>query len=151
MKKETLRQKVVLQAKPIEVYDAFVDAKKHSAFTGSKATGDGKVGSKFTAWDGYISGKFLELEEGKRIVQEWVTTEWPEGYPPSHLELTLRETREGTEVSLVHSDVPAEQAEDLKEGWNDYYWKPLRDYFKKNDQKNRDTRPMRVKKARAIV
>jgi activator of HSP90 ATPase len=54
MKKETLRQKVTLRAKPIEVYEAFVDAKKHSAFTGSKAMGEGKVGSKFTAWDGYL-------------------------------------------------------------------------------------------------
>jgi len=134
MKKETLRQKVTLRAKPIEVYEAFVDAKKHSAFTGSKAMGEGKVGSKFTAWDGYIFGKFLELEEGKRIVQEWVTSDWPEGYPPSYLELTLRETKGGTEVSMVHSDVPAEQAEDLREGWNDYYWKPLRDYFKKYGQ-----------------
>jgi activator of HSP90 ATPase len=74
------------------------------------------------------------LEEGKRIVQEWVTSDWPEGYPPSYLELTLRETKGGTEVSMVHSDVPAEQAEDLREGWNDYYWKPLRDYFKKYGQ-----------------
>ena len=82
MKTKTIRQKITVPAKPIEVYEAFVDAKKHSAFTGSKATGKGKVGGKFTAWDGYISGKLLELEEGKRIVQEWVTTEWPEGYPP---------------------------------------------------------------------
>jgi hypothetical protein len=32
---------------------------------------------------------------------------------------------------MVHSGVPAEQAEDLKEGWNEFYWKPLKDYFKK--------------------
>ena len=131
MKKVTIRQKVTVPAKPFEVYQALVDAKKHSAFTGSRATGEEKVGGKFTAWDGYISGKFLELEEGKRIVQEWVTTEWPEGYPPSHLELTFREVKTGTEVSMIHSDVPEEQAEDLKEGWNEFYWKPLRDYFKK--------------------
>jgi activator of HSP90 ATPase len=67
MKKETIRQKVTVPAKPIEVYGAFVDAKKHSAFTGSRATGEGEVGRKFTAWDGYISGKFLELKEGKKI------------------------------------------------------------------------------------
>lgn len=76
MEKKTIRQKVVVSATPIEVYQAFMDAKKHSAFTGSKATCDAKVGGKFTASDGYISGKNLELEEGKRIVQEWVTTEW---------------------------------------------------------------------------
>ena len=131
MKKETIRQKITVSAKLIEVYRVFIDAKKLSEFTGSKATGEGKVGEKFTAWNGYIFGKFLELEEGKRIVQEWVTTEWPEGYPPSRFELTLREVKGGTEVTMIHSDVPAEQAEDVKEGWNEFYWKPLRSYFKK--------------------
>ncbi len=130
MKKETIKQRVIIPATPREVYEAFVDAKKHSAFTGSKATGVGRIGAKFTAWDGYISGKFLELEEGKKIVQEWRTTEWPEGFPPSRFELTLREIKGGTEVLMVHQDVPAEQMEELKEGWNDFYWTPLKNYFK---------------------
>jgi activator of HSP90 ATPase len=135
MKKTTIRQKVIVPAKPMEVYEAFVDAKKHSAFTGSKATGEGRVGAKFTAWDGYISGKFLELNEGRKIVQEWVTTEWPEGYPPSRFELTFQEVKGGTEISMVHSDVPEEQAEELKQGWKEFYWKPLKDYFKKSPKK----------------
>jgi activator of HSP90 ATPase len=79
LKTTTITQKVIISAAPKEVYDAFVDAKKHSAFTGAKATCDPKVGGGFTAWDGYISGRNLELERGKRIVQEWSTTEWPEG------------------------------------------------------------------------
>jgi activator of HSP90 ATPase len=127
----TIRQKLVIPATPKKVYEAFLDAKKHSAFTGSKATGSSKVGGKFTAWDGYISGKNLELEEGKRIVQEWITKDWPEGYPPSKFELTLRKVKGGTEISMVHSSVPAEQANELKEGWTEFYWKPLREYFKK--------------------
>jgi activator of HSP90 ATPase len=115
VEKETIRQKVTVRARPIEAYEAFVDAKKHSAFTGSRATGEGKVGKEFTAWDGYISGKFLELEKGKKIVQEWITTKWPKGYPPSRFELTFKEAKAGTEVTMVHSAVPAEQARELKE------------------------------------
>jgi activator of HSP90 ATPase len=131
VKKETIRQKATIPAEPAEVYEAFIDAKKHSASTGSKATGDGRVGSKFTAWDGYISGKNIELEPGKRIVQEWFTSEWPKDSPPSRLELTFKRVKGGTEISMVHSDVPAEQVDELKEGWTKFYWKPLRDYFKK--------------------
>jgi activator of HSP90 ATPase len=131
MKVATIRQKILVPATPDAVYEAFVDAKKHSAFTGSKATGKAEVGGEFTAWDGYISGRNLELERGKRIVQEWETTEWPEGYPPSRLELTLKKTKGGTEISMVHSGVPAEQAEDIKEGWTEFYWRPLKEYFKK--------------------
>ncbi len=139
LKTETIRQKVVVHAKPSEVYEAFVDAKRHSAFTGSRATGKGRVGSKFTAWDGYISGKFLELIEGKKIVQEWMTTDWSKGYPPSRFELVFKEVKEGTEISMIHSDVPTEMIEELKEGWNEFYWKPLKEYFK--SPKSKDNNP----------
>lgn len=131
MKVTTIRQKVVIPASPIEVYEAFIDAKKHSEFTGSKATCDPRVGGEFTAWDGYISGKNLELEKEKRIVQEWTTTEWPEGFPPSRLELTFTKVRGGTEILMVHSGVPAKLADDIAEGWNEFYWEPLKKYFKK--------------------
>ena len=45
----TIRQKIIIPAAPDAVYEAFMDAKKHSAFTGSKATSDARVGGKFTA------------------------------------------------------------------------------------------------------
>ena len=131
MEVTTIKQKTIVHATPDEVYEVFMDAKKHSAVTGSKATCNPKVGGKFTAWDGYISGKNLELEKGKKIVQEWITTEWPDGYLPSRLELTFTKVKGGTEISMVHSNVPAEQADDYKEGWTDFYWKSLQEYFKK--------------------
>ncbi len=133
MKRKTskIMQRILIPASPEEVYDALLDPKKHSEFTGSKSTGKAKVGAKFTAWDGYISGKILELENGKRIVQEWITTEWPEGYPPSRLELTFNEVNGETELTMIHSDVPTDQKDQLEQGWTDYYWKPLKKYFEK--------------------
>ena len=92
------------------------------------------VGGKFTAWDGYISGKFLELEDGKCVVQEWTSTDFPEGYPPSTLELTFREVPEGTEIVMVHSNVPKEQADEVAEGWTEFYWNPLKEYFSKQSK-----------------
>ena len=132
LKTATITQKVIVPASPKEVYDAFIDAKKHSAFTGSKATCNPKVGGEFTAWDGYISGRNLELEKPKRIVQEWTTTEWPEGYPPSKLELTFKKVKGGTEITMHHSKVPEEQTDEYKQGWIDNYWEPLKDYFMKH-------------------
>ena len=131
MKVKTIKQEVIVPATPVEVYEAFMDAKKHSTFTGSRATCDPRVGGEFAAWDGYISGKNLELEKGKRIVQEWVTTDWPEEYPPSRLALNFKAVKEGTEISMVHSEVPAEQADDIEQGWIDFYWESLKEYFNK--------------------
>ena len=127
----TIKQKITIPATPEKVYEAYINPKKHSEFTGSKATGKPKVGSKFTAWDGYIQGRNLELEKGKRIVQEWTTTDWPENYPPSKLELTFQQTAQGTEILMIHSNVPVEQEEELAEGWTEFYWKPMKKYFKK--------------------
>lgn len=128
---KTIRQTELIPATPIDVYETLIDAGKHTEFTGSKGTCDPKVGGKFTAWDGYISGKNLKLETGKRIVQEWKTTEWPADYPPSVVEFTFKETQDGTELTMVHSNVPAEQADSYRQGWIDFYWKPLKRYFKK--------------------
>lgn len=124
-----IRQKVLVDASPEEVYLAYVDPKKHAEFTGSTATGKARVGGRFTAWDGYSFGKYLELQKGKKIVHEWTTTDWPEGYPPSLVELTLKPKGKKTELTMLHSKAPAEQADSYAQGWTDYYWEPLKKYF----------------------
>ncbi len=126
-----IEQKVFFKAAPQVIYDALLDPKKHSDFTGTPATTSAKKGAAFTAWGGYITGKNLELVKGKKIVQEWKTTEWPEGYPVSRLEITLTPKGGGTEVELLHSKVPAEQLADYSYGWKSSYWDPLREYLAK--------------------
>ncbi len=134
MKFKVIRQVELIDATPDEVYEAYVDPEKHSEFTGSPAKGAPRVGGRFTAWDGYISGKFLELEKGKKVVHEWKTTEWPPGYPPSVVELTFKAKGKRTVLTMVHSKAPAEQAESYAEGWTDYYWEPLKRYFRASER-----------------
>lgn len=128
-----IRQKVLLDASPEEVYEALLDPRKHAEFTGSPARGSKRVGGRFAAWDGYIHGKVLELRKGKKIVQEWSTSDWPPEYPPSILTLTLRSKGTKTELTMVHSKVPKEQVEKYSDGWVSSYWDPLRDYFSKKN------------------
>ena len=125
----TISQKILVSAQPDKVYQAFVNPRVHAAFTESPATGSGRVGGKFTAWDGYISGVNRELVKGRRIVQDWRTTEWPDGAEPSRLELTFKAVKHGTEIRMVHSNVPAEQAGAYRQGWIEYYWTPMAAYF----------------------
>lgn len=125
----SITQRVWVPASPADVYRAMLDPKLHAAFTGAPATGVARVGRRFTAHGGYISGVHRTLVKGRRIVQEWTTTEWPEGAPPSTVEFTFTPARGGTEIRMVHSNVPASQAASYRQGWIDYYWKPLRQYF----------------------
>lgn len=127
---KTITQKTLIpSARPEEVYDAIVTAKTHAAFTGAAATGPARVGAKFTAWDGYIMGVHRELVKGKKIVQDWQTTEWPSGMPASRVEFTFKAAKSGTEIRMVHTNVPANQAAGYRQGWIDYYWTPLKAYF----------------------
>lgn len=135
VKTKVITQKVTIPATPAEVYDAFMDARTHAAFTGGKATCNPKVGGKISAWDGYITGKNLKLVAGKRIVQEWITTDWIEGYPPSKLDLTFTKKGNGTELKMIHSKVPATMAASFADGWKEHYWAPLKNYFQEKHAK----------------
>lgn len=128
---KTITQTVVVSATPNQVYDAFITPRKQAAFTGSPATGSSKVGGTFTAWGGYITGVHRELVKGKKIVQDWRTTEWPAGAADSRVEFSFKAVEGGTQVRMVHSNVPAEQADSYRQGWIDFYWKPLNAYFSK--------------------
>ena len=37
----------------------------------------------------------------------------------------------GTRLIFVHSKVPGAQADDIKQGWIDFYWEPLKAYLAK--------------------
>jgi uncharacterized protein YndB with AHSA1/START domain len=131
LKTKKIEQKVIIPATPNEVYQAFMEPEKHAKFTGDTASGSSEVGGEFRAGSGYITAKNLELDKGKKIVQEWSTSEWPEGYPPSRLELKLKKVEGGTELTMVQTEVPAEQADSYDEGWHEFYWEPMVRYFEK--------------------
>ena len=121
----------IIPAKASEIYEAWLNSEGHTALTGSPAKVDGKTGGKFTAWDGYIFGTTLELTPNQRIVQAWRTSEFPNDAPDSQVEILFEEISGGTKVTLTHSDMPEDQVESYKQGWDDFYFKPMRDYFSK--------------------
>ena len=128
MKTKNISQSVVLNANSQEVYDVLMSSKKHSQFTGGKAVMSQKVGGKFTAYDGYIGGKNTELKPGKKIVQTWHANDWPKG-AVSTVTYALTEKAGKTTLKFTQKNVPAEQYEEIKQGWMDYYWNPLQKMF----------------------
>ena len=129
---------MISNASPEAVYKAPAFIKRaHSAFTGSKAVRNSRVGGKFTAWHGYISGKSIELVKAKKIVQEWKTTEWPEHYGPSTLKFYLKKNR-GIELSTIQSKVPESQVRKYDTGWHSAYWKPMNEYLAKTKSQQRE-------------
>lgn len=119
---------VMLDASPHQVYIAWMSSLGHSKMTGKTAAIEDRVGAEFTAWDGYIRGRNLELVEDEKIVQSWRTTDFSEDQEDSHLVITLEPCDDGTLLILHHSHLPPD-AEQYENGWVEYYFEPMKDYF----------------------
>lgn len=129
MSKNLIHQEEIFAATPHQVYEALIDSEKHSEFTNSKAEIENKVGGTFSVWDGYATGENEELEEDSLIVQKWRASDWPEGVY-STVTYKLFSSGEGTKLLFTQEGVPAEFIKDITDGWKEYYWKPLHEYFK---------------------
>ncbi len=118
-----------LSASAEMIYNAWLSTQGHTLMTGSPAKVDGRVKGEFTAWDGYIWGTFVELDASKRILQAWCTSEFPDDANDSLVEVLLEEKDGKTKITLLHSNIPEGQADSYKQGWEDFYFKPMREYF----------------------
>jgi activator of HSP90 ATPase len=126
---EELKLSLELPTDVNTLFHAWLDGKEHAAFTGAAAECDARTGGAFSAWDSYITGKTLEIDPGRRILQAWRTTEFPTDAPDSRLELTFEALAEGSRLTLVHTQIPDGQGEMYREGWEEYYFAPMREYF----------------------
>lgn len=121
----------VIPAPPRAIYDAWLDSRGHSAMTGTKSKASAKVGGKWTAADDYCRGVNLELVPGKRIVQSWRSSDFKEGDGDSRVAVTLKPVGGGT-VTLLHSSLPDGQKDvGYSEGWFEFYFEPMKQYFAK--------------------
>lgn len=119
----------VVPATPQSVYDAWMSSVGHTAMTGSPAIVDPEIGGAFEAWDGYISGRTLSLEPGRRIVQSWRTSEFAEDEGPSRIEVVLEPDDQGTRITIRHTDVPEGRYSYDRDTWDERYFEPMRRYF----------------------
>ena len=118
----------ILPASPPAIYRAWLNSQTHTKMTGSPAQASPEVSAEFSAWDGYIHGRNLELDPPRRILQAWRTIEFAENDPDSLLEVLLQPVEGGTQVVLRHSNLPA-HGDQYREGWVENYFTPMKAYF----------------------
>ena len=131
-KKKTIEQEIIIKGTPHEIYEVFMDAKKHSKLTESKAKVSREIGGSFSIYEGALSGKNVELIQDKKIVQTWRGDgeNWPKGYY-SKITLIFEPDDKGTLIKFTHIDIPEASYESVKEGWDMYDWEPLKEMFGK--------------------
>ncbi len=128
---KTIKQTVIFQTTPHEVWEALMDSNKQAAFTGAGAAISRDVGGNFATYDGGIGGVNLELSPDERIVQSWRCTAdgWPEGIY-SQLSISLEKAGDGaTRLTLVQDGVPDASYETCDVGWREAYWEKMKAAF----------------------
>ena len=130
MKTKTLRQTATFHAAPEEVYDLIMNARKHSGFTGGKVKMPTTVNGNFEIFDGYCRGYNIELDKGKKIVQAWHFEE--DGWPENHFSVCtfrFKKSGKGTLLTFSQIGIPEHKYEELKQGWKEHYWEPMKQYL----------------------
>ncbi|TAL61312.1 MAG: hypothetical protein EPN85_05125 [Bacteroidetes bacterium] len=127
---KTICQTVVFKnITPEILYGIYTDSRKHGQATGGTAKISAKVGSSYSAWNGYISGKIFQLVKNKMIVQSWRSSDFKAGDFDSTLILQFEKKGNDALVHMVHANVPDHQYHGVKGGWDDFYWKPWKKYL----------------------
>jgi activator of HSP90 ATPase len=129
METKTIKQSVTFKVGAHAVYELLMDSKKHSILAGDEARISRKVGGKFNI-GGYIEGVNLELVPDEKIVQSWRYEDWPKGHY-SKATFSMKEREGKTRMTFMQSGVPEEFYEDIKQGWIDYYWTPMKEILQK--------------------
>ncbi len=132
MFKESFTISTELPCSATEVYHAWLDTKIHSKITGGGASIAEELHSNYSTWGGYISGQILELEPGARILQTWRTMEFFDHNEDSIVELTFKDLGSSRCLfTLNHKNLPEGTTKKYKEGWQENYFAPMLEYFKR--------------------
>jgi len=82
--------------------------------------------SEFSIWDGEITGRNLSVDPPVKLVQQWY---FEDSDPPSIVSIQLTQGKGNTRIDLVHTNIPDEAYENIREGWRKYYLGALKKYL----------------------
>jgi uncharacterized protein YndB with AHSA1/START domain len=116
----------IISAPPEEVYIALTNPATLQLWTGERAEMSTLPGSEFSLWEDSIVGCNLEFTEGKKIVQQWY---FGDQEKDSIVTIILHPHKQGTSVELRHTNIPDEDYEDIRQGWDENYFGALAEFY----------------------
>ncbi|NJK84818.1 MAG: ATPase [Bacteroidales bacterium] len=124
---ESLKQTYKINALPDEVFNSITNPVAIELWSGYPANIQPVPGTEFELWEGDISGKIIDVEPNKKLIQEWYFGDQNE---QSLVSIYLRQKGNSTVVELEHVNIPDEEFENIKEGWSKYFWGAIQEFFK---------------------
>jgi len=129
MAKTIIHEIVFKNAAPKDLYDLYMNAKKHSIATGAPAKITAKEGAAFSTHNGYISGKNLRLVKNKLIVQTWRAMSWDKTDADSVFSIFLEPKGKNVVLYAIHANIPDKHEAGVDKGWYQHYWEPWKKFL----------------------
>jgi uncharacterized protein YndB with AHSA1/START domain len=125
----TVTLAAILPRPAARLYTMYLDPRLHAAFTGAPVTIAPRVGARFEAFGGALTGTILQLVPNRLIVQSWRSSEFAKRDIDSTLVLSFYKDQAGGRIELTHVNVADTDFAGVSEGWSKYYWNPWRAYL----------------------
>ncbi|MDP2924846.1 MAG: SRPBCC domain-containing protein [Nanoarchaeota archaeon] len=126
---KTLNHTVHFNAKPEDIYEYLMNARKFANITGGKASNPGKISGKFSYYDEYIQGSNVELSPGKKIVWKWTCADFPNNHTTTVTIIFKKKGDKQTELDFTQDNIPDDFYDDIAVAWKEFYWEPIKDYI----------------------
>ena len=122
---------------PALVYELLTNGTKFGEVTGQPGKGGETEGVPFSLFDGWLTGRQVELIPNEMIAQAWRFQNWESGIY-SMIRFKLLPEGNGTRLILDQDGIPAVFHEHVKTNWDGFYFAPFRKHFQ---QLLRDSQP----------
>lgn len=124
----SVQQQTTIDASPAEVYQVLADASALSALSGKSGQPGTTPGAEFVAFDGYVTGRQIEMVPGERLVQAWRFPVWQPG-TYSVVQFTLTASGGGTRLAIEQHGEPTDWHDHVSTNWPTFYLKPIAAHF----------------------
>jgi activator of HSP90 ATPase len=122
----TIKEKFMCS--PEDLFWCLTDPQRVKVYAGSDAEISPEKGAKFKLFGGSVQGENLEIEIGKKIVQKWRFSNWPEDHY-STVTITLEGKEGKTYLTLLQTNVPEDDKEHTEQGWATNFWNRIKGIF----------------------
>jgi len=117
----------IKEAEPEDIYNALTNPFAIELWSGYPAVLKLEKDSEFSLWEGDITGKILEFEKDKKLVQEWFFGENEESSVAT-INIFAKKSNK-TYVVLTHTNIPDQDYDNIVEGWTDFYLGAIKKFF----------------------
>jgi activator of HSP90 ATPase len=123
---DQIEKTYLIDASPEKAWNALTNPLEIEGWGAGPAKMIAVEGTDFSLWGGDIYGRNVEVKEPNYLRQEWYSTGWA---APSTVEIWLTEDSGQTKLRLSQNGVPAEEVDDIDNGWDEYYLGAMKEYL----------------------